>query len=292
MKGNNMKEEESFFDNLEDRKKKEIEHSDQRRKIVTGYEYFTDASKDVETKEYITNEKEFNYHFSNIKFYSITQSSFAYRDSLLFSNIDNKIVLDYCCGNGEIAIAMAKAGAKKAHGIDISEVSISNADSLAKKEGIENICDYKQMDAENLTYSDNTFDLIHEYGALHHVDLKAAYRETSRVLKPGGKLICTEALRHNPFIHWYRKRSMHLRTEWEVEHILSVPDILLGRDYFDDVSIRFFHLFALVAIPFRKYFFFSPLLAFLEVIDKVVLKIPYIQRWAWVAVIEFSNPKK
>ena len=287
-----MKQKESFYKNLEDRKKKEIEHSDRRRKIVTGYEYFTDASKDVKQTEYITSEKEFNYHFSNTKFYSVTKSSFAYRDSLLFSNIENKIVLDYCCGNGEIAISMAEAGAKKAHGIDISEVSISNATSLAKKEGVESICDYEQMDAENLTYSDNTFDLIHEYGALHHVDLKAAFRETSRVLKPGGKLICTEALRHNPFIHWYRKRSMHLRTEWEVEHILSVPDILLGRDYFDDINIRFFHLFALAAIPCRKYFFFSPLLAFLEAIDTVVLKIPYIQRWAWVAVIEFSNPQK
>ena len=102
-----MKQKESFYKNLEDRKKKEIEHSDRRRKIVTGYEYFTDSSKDAKQTEYITSEEEFNYHFSNTKFYSVTKSSFAYRDSLLFSDIVNKVVLDYCCGNGEIAISMA-----------------------------------------------------------------------------------------------------------------------------------------------------------------------------------------
>ena len=107
------------------------------------------------------------------------------------------------------------------------------------------------MDAENLTFADNSFDIIHEYGALHHVDLEASFKETSRVLKSDGSFICTEALRHNPFIHWYRKKSMHLRTEWEVEHILRVQDILKGKKYFNNVNIKYFHLFALGAIPFR-----------------------------------------
>jgi len=280
-----------FFNNLEDRKKKEIEHSDRRRQIVTGYEYYTDASKDDKKIQYIANEEKYNEHFSNAKFYSITKSSFSYRDSLLYPNIENCVALDYCCGNGEIGCAMGKSGAKKIHGIDISEVSIQNAKHLSVEENVENICTYEVMDAENLTYEDNTFDLIHEYGALHHVDLEAAFKETSRVLKPEGKLICTEALRHNPFIHWYRKRTMHLRTQWEVEHILGVPEIMLGKKYFMNVNIRYFHLFSLAAIPFRKYFFFSFMLSLLDSIDYVVLKIPFIQRLAWISVIEYKNPR-
>ena len=282
----------SFFNNLEERKKKEIEHSDRRRQIVTGYEYYTDASKSDEKVNYITNKEEYNEHFSNAKFYSITKSSFSYRDTLLYTNIKNCVVLDYCCGNGEIGIAMAKSGTKMVHGIDISEVSINNANNLAADEGFEKNCYYEVMDAENLKYEDNIFDLIHEYGALHHVDLDAALRETSRVLKSDGKLICTEALRHNPFIHWYRKRTMHLRTQWEVEHILGVSEIMLGKKYFDEVEIRYFHLFSLAAIPFRKYFFFPLLLAFLDMIDCVILRIPYIQRLAWIAVIEYKKPRK
>ena len=225
-----------FIENLEDRKKKEIEHSDRRRKIVTGYEYFTDASSEDEKRQYIANEEEYQYHFSNTKFYSITNSSFSFRDKILYSNIKDKITLDWCCGNGEIGIAMAQSGAKKVHGVDISDVSISNATALSNERNLNDICHFVQMDAEKMSFSDNTFDIVHEYGALHHVDLEVSLKEVSRVLKADGRFICTEALRHNPIIHWYRKRSMHLRTEWEVEHILGVKDILKGEKYFNNVG--------------------------------------------------------
>jgi ubiquinone/menaquinone biosynthesis C-methylase UbiE len=287
-----VREDQEFYDSLEDRKKAEIEHSDRRRQIVTGYEYFTDASKSSEDLSYVVNEEEYNEHFSNAKFYSITKSSFAYRDTLLYSNIKGATVLDYCCGNGEIGLAMANGGAGKVHGIDISEVSIRNARALSVGDGFEKTCDYEVMDAEKTTYKDSYFDIVHEYGALHHVDLNASLKEVSRILKADGKFVCTEALRHNPFIHWYRKRSMHLRTVWEVDHILSVQNIMEGKKYFNKVKVRYFHLFALAAIPFRKFFFFRPMLAVLDAIDRVVLKLPLVRRWAWVAVIEYSEPRK
>ena len=286
-----MENKESFYEGLEDRKKKEIEHSDRRRQIVTGYEYLTDTSASDEKRDYVTSEEEYDYHFSNTKFYSITKTSFGYRDRVLYEDIQDKITLDYCCGNGEIGIAMAQSGAKEVHGIDISEVSVKNASALAVDYKVKDTCDFTQMDAEKLTYSDDYFDIVHEYGALHHVDLEVSLAEVSRVLKPNGKFICTEALRHNPFIHWYRKRSMHLRTVWEVDHILGVPDIYKGKKYFNTVKVRYFHLFALGAIPFRKTFIFKPLLKVLELLDEVVLRIPVIQKWAWVAVIEYSDPK-
>jgi hypothetical protein len=84
---------------------------------------------------------------------------------------------------------------------------------------------------------------------------------------------------------------MHLRTVWEVDHILGVPDIYKGKKYFNTIKVRYFHLFALGAIPFRKTFIFKPLLRVLELLDEVVLRIPVIQKWAWVAVIEYSDPK-
>jgi ubiquinone/menaquinone biosynthesis C-methylase UbiE len=84
------------------------------------------------------------------------------------------------------------------YGIDISEVSIRNAKVLAAEAEVDKICDYEVMDAEKMTYPNDTFDLVHEYGALHHVDLEASLKEVSRVLKPDGTFVCTEALRHNP----------------------------------------------------------------------------------------------
>lgn len=274
---------------LEDRKLKEIEHSDQRRSIVKGYEYHTDTSDEQKDDRFIEGSDEYAKHFSNMKFYSITKSSFARRDLLLYKNIKGAVALDYCCGNGEIAIEMAKRGASKVVGIDISEVAVKNAQAIAKEQGVSDLCEFKVMDAENTEFEANTFDIIHEYGALHHLDLNAAFLELSRILKPDGLLVCTETLRHNPLIDWYRKSTPHLRTEWEAEHILGFPEINSGSKYFGSINMKVYHLAALAAVPFRKKPFFSSLLAFLEAIDNVILSIPFVRRMAWIAVVEYRN---
>ena len=277
---------------LEDRKLKEVEHSDRRRSIVKGYEYQTDASPGADVEELVTDKKAYEQHFTNMKFYSIARASFAYRDACLLEGIEGLTVLDYCCGNGEVAVQMAHRGARLVYGIDLSPVAIENAQALAAREGVADRCVFKVMDAEHMEFQDSSFDVVHEYGALHHLDLRSAYAELSRILKPGGKLICTEALRHNPFIHWYRKHTPHLRTQWEYEHILGVPEIRMGKDYFGSVNIRFFHLASLAAVPFRKKSVFSRLLSLLEGIDGVLLRLPLVQRWAWVAVVVLTQPHK
>lgn len=275
---------------LEDRKITEMEHSDRRRSIVKAYEYRTDSSPGEAKGSDVAGQDDYAQHFSNMKFYSITRSSFAYRDALLFEGIRGAVALDYCCGNGEVAIEMAKQGASKVVGIDISPVAVKNARTLAKGAGVDAICHFEVMDAEHTDFAERSFDTIHEYGALHHLDLPAAYGELSRILKPEGKLVCTEALRHNPMIHWYRKRTPHLRTHWEVEHILGIPELESGKRYFDSLRLRTFHLAALAAVPFRKAAFFDPLLEFLDRVDQIVLEIPFIRRMAWIAVAEYKKP--
>jgi ubiquinone/menaquinone biosynthesis C-methylase UbiE len=274
----------------EDRKIKEVMHSDYRRSIVKGYEYLTDTSSGADWESLITDKHAYEQHFANMKFYSIARTSFAYRDGCLLEGIKGLTVLDYCCGNGEIAVEMARQGARQVYGIDLSPVAIENAQKLATRAGVSNRCTFEVMDAEHMTFPDGLFDIVHEYGALHHLDLKAAYKELARVIKPDGRLVCTEALRHNPFIHWYRKCTLHLRTQWEYEHILGVPEINLGKAWFENLHIRFFHLASLVAVPFRKKSIFAKLLSLLERSDEFLLRMPLIQRWAWVAVVVFSYP--
>ncbi len=277
---------------IEDRKKKEIEHSDKRRAIVRGHEYLTDAAAEEASDAYVAEREEYAQHFSNMKFYSITRESIGFRDALLFDGIAGAVALDYCCGNGEMAIEMAKRGASKVCGIDISQVAVDNARALAESAGVADRCEFKVMDAEHTEFLDGTFDVIHEYGALHHLELPAAFRELSRILKPGGKLICTETLRHNPLIRWYRRRTPHLRTEWEVEHILGIPEIESGREYFAELTYRTFHLTALGAVPFRKSALFSPLLAGLNFFDRVLLALPLVKRMAWITVAQYGKPRK
>ena len=144
-----------------------------------------------------------------------------------------------------------------------------------------------------MTFSDNSFDLAVEYGALHHVDLDKAMVELNRVLKPDGEMICVEALRHNPLIHWYRKKTPHLRTEWEVEHILGVESLAVARKYFHNIDVKFFHLAVLAAVPFRKTpFFFKPVRALLNKIDSLLLRSETIGKYGWIMVFTMSKPKK
>jgi ubiquinone/menaquinone biosynthesis C-methylase UbiE len=277
---------------LEERKLKEIEHTDRRRRIVTGYEYQTDGDASDKVSEFITDQEGFAEHFSNTKFYSVTRSSVAYRDALLFDGIQGCMALDYCCGNGEVGSDMAARGAAMVHGIDISQVAVDNARRLAARNCVAARCRFEVMDAEKTAFDDDTFDVVHEYGALHHLELKTAFRELARIVKPKGRVICTEALRHNPLIHRYRHKTPHLRTKWEVEHILGVPEIYSGLEWFDDVQVRFFHLAALAAVPFRKTRLFGGLLSILEGMDNLLLRIPGLGKYAWVAVILYAKPKK
>ncbi len=228
----------------------------------------------------------------NMKYYSIERESRDFVLDFFQQNTKNKVVLDYCAGNGEDGVLIAKGGAEKVFGIDISDVSIDNCRLLADKNGVSGKTEYKIGDAENTGYENETFDVITEYGALHHLDQDMAFKELARILKKDGKVICNEALAHNLAIHAYRKLTPHLRTEWEVEHIMKKKDILKAYNYFDNVEVHLFHLATLISVPFRNTFIFKPLLTALEVLDKVLLKIPVIKWQAWQAVFVLSKPKK
>ncbi len=111
------------LENLDERKLKEIEHSRKRRSILQGLERHsdTDKSERVENLESVMLDKdEFDYNFSNMKFYSITNKSeeFQYRWLKERCAPDVK-ALDFACGNGENGIYAAQCGAEVI-GIDIS----------------------------------------------------------------------------------------------------------------------------------------------------------------------------
>lgn len=282
-------------ENLDERKLKEIEHSRKRRNILQGFERHsdTDKSEKVENLEFMILDKDaFDYNFSNMKFYSITNKSEEYQYRWLKEKCAPGVkVLDFGCGNGENGIYAAQCGAEVI-GIDISPEGVANANLNAKQAEVDDHCMFEVMDGESMTFADNTFDLAVEYGMLHHVDLDKAMAELSRVLKSGGEMICVEALRHNPIIHWYRKRTPHLRTEWEVEHILGVEDLETARKYFHKVDVKFFHLAVLAAVPFRKTRFFKPMRTFLNKVDSVLLRNETIGKYGWIMIIIMSEPRK
>lgn len=230
--------------------------------------------------------------WSNMKYYAIERQSRAMVLDWFKGNCNGKRVLDYCCGNGDDGLFIAQNGAREVVGIDLSGNSIENCSNNAKNIGIRNIT-FKVMDAEALDFKDRTFDIVTEYGALHHVNLDKAYSEMARILKPDGKAICVEALGHNKIIHLYRKLTPNLRTAWETEHILRKKDVELARNYFNKVEvIGFFHLFTLGAVIFRNRVGFKMILSALELLDSMCLKLPFLRWQAWQVVYVLSKPKK
>lgn len=282
-------------EHLEERKLKEIEHSRVRRQILQGSERHADTnpSEQAENINTLVRDKEaFNYHFSNIKFYSVTKASEDYQRAWMAQRCGpGTTVLDFACGSGENGILAASFGATVL-GMDISPEGVENANLNARQSGVAQRCRFEVMDGENMTYADDTFDYAVEYGALHHVELNAAMRELARVIKPGGEMICIEALRHNPVIHAYRKRTPHLRTAWEVDHILGVESLDVMRKYFGRVEARFFHLTALAAVPFRKTFLFKPMRAIFDAVDRLILRNQQLGKYGWIMAVTIADPIK
>lgn len=234
---------------------------------------------------------DFEKKYSNKKWYSITRTSSDYLERWLKQNCKGRVALDYCCGLGRTSLKMAEYGAF-VHGIDISEESVRTARNLLIEKGYASLSAFQVMDAEHLSFSDSSFDVIVCSGVLHHLDVLGAYRQLARVLKPTGKIICIEALGYNPLISLYRKLTPHLRTQWEAEHILTLKEVRSAQQYFDNVQVRFFHLFTIGAVLFRNTPLFSPVLSLFEAIDSVILQIPWIDRMAWQMIFELRQPVK
>lgn len=228
---------------------------------------------------------------SNKRFYAIDRVSSKFIDDWLVARCSGKRVLDYCCGNGRYSFIVARNGGS-AVGIDISEVSIENCRREAAKQGIDGSTDFQVMDAEQMTFPDDSFSYACVAGVLHHLDLPKAYAELARVIAPGGAVVSLEALGHNPVINAYRRRTPHLRTSWEAEHIIRMKDLALAKRYFRHVELQFFHLATLAAVPFRRTPIFTPLLRVLEIVDSVLLRIPFVREQAWMVGFVLRDPIK
>lgn len=229
--------------------------------------------------------------YSNKKWYVISKNRIDYIDAWIAQNVPGKKILDFGCGLGEMSLKLASAGGV-VNGIDISPESVASSRALLKKNGYDKTSHFEVMDGEKMGFEDDTFDAIICSGVLHHVDVTIAFPELARVLKPTGKLLASEALGYNPIINLYRRLTPSLRTEWETDHIITGKQLRLARSYFSKINCKYFHLFAILAVPFRRMPFFGPMLKFLSKMDDLILKIPLLRLMAWQILFELSSPKK
>jgi len=95
-------------------------------------------------------------------------------------------VLEIGVGAGTDFVQWIRHGAR-ATGVDLSPNSLAECRARVTAEGHPDV-PLQVADAEHLPFSDDSFDVVYSYGALHHSpDTAAAIREVLRVLRPGGE---------------------------------------------------------------------------------------------------------
>lgn len=137
----------------------------------------------------------------------------------------DKVVLDLGCGSGRFTMAMAMAGAKQAHGVDMGVKSLENARTIADKAGISNI-EFKVGDALSLPYENDTFDFVWCNGVLHHTkDMEFGIKEMHRVLKTGSQAFLY--LYGSGGLFWHSRKHMRpIMQQIPQEYTLACLDLI------------------------------------------------------------------
>ena len=100
-----------------------------------------------------------------------------------------KRVLDVGSGVGGTSRCLAKEFGCRVTGIDLTDEYCRAAAMLSARTGLAHLVDFRQGDATELPFDDQTFDVVWtEHVAMNIPDKTRLYKEMHRVLKPGGTL--------------------------------------------------------------------------------------------------------
>lgn len=131
------------------------------------------------------------------------------------------VIADLGAGEGTFSQLLARR-AKRVIAIDNAEKMVEYGSSLAKKNGVTNL-EYRLGEIENIPIKNDSVDLAFFSQALHHATHPVnAVAEAWRILKPGGRIVILDLLRHS----YEEARNLYADvwlgfTEIEVSHYLQ-----------------------------------------------------------------------
>lgn len=155
-------------------------------------------------------------------FYGIS-GKFKMRDFMIdkIKWTGNETVLDVGTGRGLFLVGAAKKlSTGKSIGIDIwnqQDLSGNNIDNAYRNAEIENVRDkveIKNEDAQQMSFSDNTFDIIYSMFCIHNIEDKAGQEkacfEIARVLKPKGKVLIGDYIPTHDYAKYFEKAGLKI----------------------------------------------------------------------------------
>lgn len=128
--------------------------------------------------------------------------------------------LELGCGTGFFLLNLMQGGViKKGSVTDLSPGMVKVALRNAERLGLD--VDGRVADAERIPYPDDSFDLVVGHAVLHHIpDVRAAFAEVLRVLKPGGRFVF--AGEPTKIGDWYARRLGRI-TWWLTTNVTKLP---------------------------------------------------------------------
>jgi ubiquinone/menaquinone biosynthesis C-methylase UbiE len=105
------------------------------------------------------------------------------------------VIADLGAGEGTFSQLLARR-AKKVIAVDNSEKMVEYGAELARKHGVKNL-EYRQGDIEDVPIRNASVDLAFFSQALHHArHPQQAVAEAWRIVKPGGRIVVLDLMRH------------------------------------------------------------------------------------------------
>lgn len=138
-------------------------------------------------------------------------------------------VLDAGCGVGGSSIWLAAQRGAEVTGITLSRRQCERARAQAERRGLSGQVRFQVADFCKMPYADHSFDVVWGIESIcHALDKRAVLAEAFRVLRPGGRLVCSDG---------YALKSSYTEAEWEVVTTClngwAIPN-LAGRDAFHE----------------------------------------------------------
>jgi len=128
-------------------------------------------------------------------------------------NRPDAVVLDLCCGTGDLAFAMSRKGKARIIGADFAHTMLVRANAKAATE-VNGRVSFLESDALQLPFADESFDLVTAaFGFRNFANYEAGLKEMQRVLKPGGTIAILEfteppAGLFGDFYRWYFRKIL------------------------------------------------------------------------------------